>query len=123
MKKITKVLALVMVLSMVCVIFASCAKTLSGSYKGEVDAFGLAGAEVVYEFSGSKVTVTATAEVLGFEKTSEFEGTYEIAENEDGDLEITFTFEDEDAEKYGGTVSLEEGDDYIKLGGVKYEKQ
>ena len=123
MKKFAKVLSLVLVVAMVCVLFASCGKTISGTYKGEVDAFGLAGAEVVYKFSGNKVNVKATASILGFEKTVESDGTYEITENEEGALEITFTFEDEDAEKYSGTFSFSEGDDYIKIGGAKYEKQ
>lgn len=123
MKKFAKVLSLVLVVAMVCVLFAACGNKLSGTYKGKVDAFGLAGAEVVYDFSGSKVTVTATASILGFEKTVESDGTYEIAENEDGDLEITFTFEDDDAEKYSGTFSFSEGEDYIKIAGAKYEKQ
>ena len=123
MKKFAKVLSLVLVVAMVCVLFAACGNKLSGTYKGKVDAFSLAGAEVVYDFSGSKVTVTATASILGFEKTVESDGTYEIAENEDGDLEITFTFEDDDAEKYSGTFSFSEGEDYIKIAGAKYEKQ
>ena len=117
-----KVLALVLALSLVFVL-VSCGKTISGTYSAKVDAFGLAGAEVVYKFSGSKVSVTATASVLGFEKTVESDGTYEITENEEGAFEITFTFEDEDAEKYSGTFSFSEGDDYIKIGGAKYEKQ
>lgn len=123
MKTFAKVLSLVLVATMVCVLFASCAKTISGTYKGEVDAFGLAGAEVTYKFSGSKVSVTATASVFGFEKTIESDGTYEIIENDDGELKIKFTFEDADAEKYSGTFSFSEGDDYIKIGGAKYTKQ
>ena len=47
MKKIAKVLSLVLVVAMVCVLFASCAKTISGTYKGKVDAFGLEGGDVV----------------------------------------------------------------------------
>ena len=123
MKTFAKVLSLVLVVAMVCVLFASCGKTISGTYKGEVDAFDLAGAEVVYKFSGSKVSVTATAFIFGFEKTVEYDGTYEITENEEGELEITFTFEDEDAEKYSGKFSFAQGEDYIKIGGAKYDKQ
>ena len=123
MKKFAKVLSLVLVAAMVCVLFASCAKTISGTYKGKVDAFGLAGAEVVYKFSGNKVHVKATATALIFETTVESDGTYEITENEEGELKITFTFENEDAKKYSGTFSFSEGDDYIKIGGAKYEKQ
>ncbi len=117
-----KVLALVLALSLVFVL-VSCGKTISGTYSAKVDAFGLAGAEVVYKFSGSKVTVTATASVFGFEKVVESDGTYEITEDEDGDQKITFTFENDDASKYNGTVSFEETENGIKLGGVEYKKQ
>jgi len=85
---------------------------LSGTYSAS--ALGLAGAS--YTFKGSNVTIEVGA--LGF--TTEIEGKYSI----DGD-EITFTFDDdeEDASKYEGTFDFEKGDDYIKIGGVKYEKE
>ena len=53
--------------------------------------------------------------------------TYEIGENEDGETVITFAFEDEKAEKYDGTFTFAEGTengaDYIKIGGVPYDKK
>ena len=122
-KTIIKILAVALVAVMMCAVLVSCGKTVSGTYKGEVDAFGVAGAEVVYKFSGKKVAITATANVFGFEKTVESDGTYEITENEDGSLAITFTFESEDAKSYGGTVSFEKTEEGIKLGGVEYKKQ
>ena len=122
-KSIIRILALALVVVMAGALLVSCGKTISGTYKGEVDAFGLAGATVTYKFSGKKVAITATASVLGFEKTVESDGTYEITENDDGTLAITFTFENEDAKSYGGTVSYEKTDDGIKLGGVEYKKQ
>ena len=99
---------------------ASCGKTLSGKYSA--DAFGVAGTS--YEFSGKKVDIKFT--VLGFEKT--VSGEYEIAENDDGELEITFTFasDEEDADDFKGTHSFSEGEEdgvkYIKIGGIKYKK-
>ena len=118
MKKIvSSILVCVMLLSCVLVL-ASCAKTLSGKY--ESDVFGVAGA--TYEFSGNKVTVTA--EILGFEK--DFEGTYEIKDNDEGKTVIVFTFDDDDASKYSGEFDFsegtEDGEAYIKIGGVKYTK-
>ena len=119
MKKITSLL-LVCVLLVGCVFtLASCAKTLNGKY--ELDA--IVGGKT-YEFKGK--TVAITYEVLGFEKT--VEGKYAIDENDDGELEITFTFaEDEkDADEFKGTFSFTEGKEgdtkYIKIGGVKYTK-
>ena len=110
MKKLTKVLALAIVVAMACLALASCGG-LSGKY--ELDAFV---ASATYEFKGNKVTLTA--EVGGFEKS--FEGKYKLVK--DGDAQkIEFTFEDKDAEKYTGSFSFEKGDGYIKIGGVKYK--
>jgi uncharacterized lipoprotein YehR (DUF1307 family) len=95
---------------------ASCGKTLSGKYSDALT--GL----TTYEFNGNKVTVSAGA---GNFKVS-FDGTYKIAENDEGKTVITFTFEDEDAEKYSGDLPFAEGEEngkkYIKLAGVKYNK-
>ena len=110
MKKLTKVLALAVVVAMACALLASCGG-LSGKY--ELDAI-VGGA--TYEFKGSKVTITA--EVVGFKKS--FEGKYKIVK--DGDAQkIEFTFEDKDAEEYTGSFSFEKGEDYIKINGVKYK--
>ena len=119
MKRIISTL-LVCVLLLGCVFtLASCGKVLSGKY--ELDAVL---ASKTYEFSGlNKVVITY--EALSVETT--LEGTYKIAENDDGDLEITFTFEDEEkADEYAGTFSFAQGEEdgvkYIKIGGVKYKK-
>jgi hypothetical protein len=96
---------------------ASCAKMLSGKYTCSV-----LGVETSYEFSGNKVVVTA--EILGFEK--DFEGTYEIKDNNEGKTVIVFTFGDDDASKYAGEFDFSEGTEdgksYIKIGGVQYKK-
>ena len=118
MKRIISTI-LVCALLLGCVLtLASCGKTLSGKY--ELDA--VVGSKT-YEFSMSKVVITY--ELLG--KETSVEGKYKIAENDKGDLEITFTFEDEDAAKdYAGTFSFVEGKEgdteYIKIGGLKYKK-
>jgi uncharacterized lipoprotein YehR (DUF1307 family) len=109
MKKFTKVLALVVVASMLCLILASCG-ALSGKYR---DALGL----TTYEFKGNKVTLTIS--LLGAKES--FEGTYKI--NKDGDeQEIEFTFGDKDAKDYSGTFEFEKTDDGIKIGLFEYEK-
>ncbi len=109
----TKILSLVMALVLVCCVFASCAKTLSGTYTTEAGS-SLLGGKVSMTFSGKNVTVTTTAEVLGFSNTSESKGTYEIIEAEDGTQSITITFEsdaEDDAEKFSGTQAFSEGED------------
>ena len=118
MKKIISTL-LVCVLLLGCVMtLASCDRMVMGKY--ELDATI---ASKTYDFSITKVVITY--EVLGQEKS--IEGKYKIAENEDGELEITFTFENEEESKeYAGTFSFEKGKEgdtnYIKIGGVKYNK-
>lgn len=110
MRKLTKIVALVLVVALACVALASCGKKLSGKYE---DALGV----TTYEFKGNKVTITIDAVIAG----TTFEGKYEIYE-EDGAEKIKFTFGDEDAKKYSGSFSFSEGDGYIKIGGVKYTK-
>lgn len=114
-KSVIKVVALLTLAVIVCMAMASCGKTLSGKY--EADALI---AKVELEFKGSKVILTPS--VLGA-STDGFEGTYKI-----DDDKITITFEGdakEEADKYdlSGTFDFEEGDDYIKIGLVKYEKK
>ena len=124
MKKLTKVLALAIVVAMVCVALASCGKTLSGTYTAGGDLAGLAGAKTSYTFSGSKVTVSVTTTLLGSQKTTEYEGKYEIKEADDGSMTITFTFENEDAKEYKGEYKFAENKDEktITIGLVTYTK-
>ena len=117
MKKIIS-MTLVCMLLIGCVLtLASCGKTLSGKYSAGSGVFG-----TTYDFKGKNVTITFY--LLGTETTSE--GTYEITTDENDKEIITFTFENEDAEDYNGEFSFTEGTeggvDYIKIGGVKYEK-
>ena len=114
MKKIISTL-LVCVLLLGCVFtLASCSKLLYGKY--ELDAVV---GSVTYDFKVTKVAVTF--ELLGQETT--VEGTFKITENEKGESQITFTFEDEEkAKEYAGTFSFEKGEDYVKIGGVQYKK-
>ena len=102
-------------------VFASCAKTLSGSYEAELSLLGQ-GVNVTYTFSGSKVTVTSKVTILGTVNTEEIKGTYEIAENADGSLEITFDFEEETATLRDGTYTFSEEENSIKIAGVPYNK-
>ena len=124
MKKIISTI-LVCVLLLGCVMsFASCGKFLMGKYSAEVDAI-VAGGKVSYEFTAFKYTKTTTTEVLGFEKDSVEEGKFKVAENDEGELTITFTYEadgEEKSETYAFSQGEEDGVKYIKIGLVKYNK-
>ena len=123
MKKFVKVLALTLVAVMLCATLASCGK-VNGAYEAEID-LGLGSAKTVYEFGMfGKVTMSVTGEVLGSSKTETYEGKYEITEKEDGKMEITFTFESEDAKSYNKTESFEidKENDTIKIGLFTFKK-
>ncbi len=123
MKKSIRVLALVMALTAVLFVLASCGKTLSGKYSAEIDIVVLK-YTATYEFSGKNVTVTkVTNPILGSSTTTTLEGKYEIVENDDGSMDITFEFETADDQIKSGTFDFEEGEDYIKIGLVTYNKK
>ena len=96
MKKSIRILAVVLALMMVTVVFASCAKTIKGTYSAEVDVVVLK-YTATYEFSGKNVTVTKVVNpLLGESKTYTIEGTYEIIENDDDTMDIKFEFKTDD---------------------------
>lgn len=113
MAKITRIIAVALVVALVCLTLASCG--LSGTYKNN-GAWGLGATEL--EFKGSKVTIT-----MG---DVEATGKYEI-----NDDKITITLDNADDDNlswsdvlngFNGTHSFEKGDDYIKIGSTKYTK-
>lgn len=113
MKNIVKVLALVLVLSMVTVVFVSCGTTLSGTYKND----GLLGlGDSSLKFSGKKVTYTIEGESV--------EGKYEIKKNDEGKQVIVFDFEDDSIASLLDEQELpfEKIDGGIKIAGTKYTK-
>ena len=119
-----RVLSIVCILALtLCCLFAftSCAKKLSGSYQTEVSLFGQS-YTMTYTFSGKNVTVESKTTILGNVNTNTYEGTYEIAETDDGKMEITLNFEGADDKVKSGTYTLEESDEYIKIAGVQYNK-
>ena len=109
MKKSIRVLAVAMALLMVTLVFASCGKTLKGTYSAEI-----VGTGVEMTFEGKNVTITLKA--LGMEVGSST-GTYKIDDNK-----ITLTFGN-DTLKLGGEHAFEKDGDTIKIGGIKYTKQ
>ena len=128
MKKLFKSIALLLVVVTLCLSLASCGKKLSGSYEAEIDGI-LSKYTATYTFSGKKVSVErkTTGAITGKVESTVIEGTYEIEENKDGTMEITFTFNSEDDEIKSDTYTFEEGEEngvkYIKIGPAKYTKK
>ena len=116
-----KLLAVAVVAVMLVATLASCGKSLSGAYSSKIELLGQSW-DVTYTFKGSKVEAVSKATLLGKVTTEESVGEYEIIENADGSLEIKIDFEDENSLFRDGTYTLEQGDDYIKIGGVQYNK-
>lgn len=116
MKRILSVF-LACVLLVGCVFaLASCGNKPSGAYEGKLEILGQS-STVTYDFGGSKVEITTKTTILGTVNTESEECKYEINETDDG-LEITFTYEDDET----ATFTYEKGDDYIKIGGIQYNK-
>lgn len=123
MKKTMRWLAIALVALTLCMTLVGCAKTLKGTYVAEGDIFGIASAGTSYTFSGKNVTIEVKAGAFGFETSKSFEGQYEIVKAEDGTMDITFTFGDDEAKKYSGTFDFEEIDGGIKIGGIIHNKK
>ena len=122
MKNVIKITAVALLVVVLTLTLASCAKTISGSYEAKLGDTDIIGTELTYTFSGNRVKIESTSGIAGFEKTVEFEGTYEIFTEEDVEY-IKFTFEDEDADSYNTKVTFKQTEDGIELGGVKYDKK
>jgi hypothetical protein len=120
-KTIIKLAAIMLAVVMMSCMFASCAKKLSGSYEADASLFGQ-GVGVTYTFSGSKFTATTKVTLLGQVSSEEVSGVYEIIEYDDGSMEIKLDFEDETATLRDGTYTFDQGEDYIKIAGIKYKK-
>ena len=119
MKKVIRLIALSLVLVMAMGVLASCGKTLSGKYSADI--FGT-GTTLTFDGKNVKVAVTVLSQ-----EVASVDATYEIKDDK-----ITFDFVDEDKvendkakdvlESWKAPAAFEEGDGYIKIGGVKYTK-
>ena len=117
MKKILS-MALVCAVVVGCLFtLVSCGKTISGKYEAD-----WAIVEVTYDFKSSGKVTIMVEPFIG--DSVSFDGRYKF--NDEGDkITITIDSDDEEAEKYSGTLSysegVEDGDKYIKLNGLTYE--
>ena len=124
-----RILSLVLAAVLLCgcvFALASCGKKPSGTYVGEID-MGLAKAALTYEFEGNHVKATVSGEALEglIEGSVQVqEGTFEIVEDEEGKLEIVFTYTTEDGTETDPLrASFEMGEDYIKIDGITLTKK
>lgn len=100
---------------------ASCGgKKLSGKYKADIGLY-----TITYEFKGNEFTCVRTTVAANISHTAS--GTYEITEDEEGNMFIAFTYgEDsdesakEDAAKLPFAEVKENGVEYIKIAGLPY---
>ena len=119
-QRIFKLAALMLAVVMMAGILVACGKTVSGSYEADLTILGQ-GMNVTYTFKGNKVEAVSKVTLLGNVKNTETSGTYEINENADGTMEITFDFEEESTAFKDGTYTFVQGEDYIKIGAFKYK--
>ena len=78
----------------------SCGKTVSGTYEGRIDMLGLASYTVTYAFKGNNVEIKSQlSSSIGSLNPHVVNATYEIREDEDGNLSIVFDYGDADAEE------------------------
>lgn len=121
MKKIVSLTLVCLLLVGTMLSLVSCGNMLSGKYEYKLTD----DITTTYEFSFNKVTKTATSGIAGFTKTETSEGKYKINEVENDKFEITFTW-DVDGEEKIETLSFakgsENGVDYIKIGGITFNK-
>ncbi|MBE6543263.1 MAG: hypothetical protein E7675_02580 [Ruminococcaceae bacterium] len=117
MKRVFSVAALVLVFAVMATVFASCAPTISGTYyQGDKSV-----TKTYTEFSFSGKNVTIKSYVLGT-AVWETEATYSLDKEK---TKITIEVPDsakDGAKAYSGEFSFEEGEDYIKIGVLKYTK-
>jgi hypothetical protein len=120
-KSFKKVVVAVLAMVMLVGTLAGCGKSLSGSYEAELKVFGQSW-KVTYTFNGKKVEAESKVTLLGNVESNTYNGTYEIVENEDGSMEISFDFEEESDLFKDGTFTFTEAEDYIKIAGSQYNK-
>ena len=122
-KTLSKLLVCVLLLGCVfslasCVVSVGPMTVVSGKYEAD-----LVLGEVTYDF-GMFGGVTVTVDPIVGDSIS-FEGKYKV-DNSTDPHEITFTFEDSEAEEYQGTFAFSTGEEdgvkYVKIGLVKYQK-
>ena len=123
-KTAIKIVSITLVIIMACFALASCSNAPTGKYSNEVYAL---------EFSGDTVEVTYGSD----SKKTTIEGTFEMGEDEEGNMTITITLPESDSIlDFGynalklvldGTHKYNAGEDtqgsYIEIGAAKFYKE
>lgn len=120
MKKYKKLISFLFAMLFLCISLTACSKTLSGTYAVTGNLFGVASTNLSYTFDGNTVTVTTTAGIAGFEKSSSYTGTYEIIQGETATV-ISFNFTDANASMFNGQFSFSETENGIIIDGTEFE--
>ena len=130
MKKIVSTILLCVLLCGSIFSLASCSNIVFGEYSASID-LGLASSDVVVKFGLGTVTIESTTDtIITNAATSTYEAKYKIAEDEEGNRTITFTYAegaDEFAAFPGGEAlslveSEVEGVKYLTIGLYKLKK-
>jgi len=120
-KSFAKLMTITLAMVLLVCSMAACGKSLSGSYESEIEFFGQSW-NVTYTFKGKNVEAVSKVTILGNVENTTSTGTYELVENPDGTLEISFDFADETELFKDGTYTFAEGESYIKIGDSQYDK-
>lgn len=121
-KNYIKTITLLLLTIMLLFSLTACAKQVpAASYEAEIEILGQSW-NVTYTFKGSKVEAVNKITLLGKVNSESAAGTYEITENADGSMEITFDFEEENDSFKDTTLTYKENETSIELGGVTYNK-
>ena len=117
MKNTLRVVSIVMVVVMLCVSLASCAKTVSGKYKADYYGSGIA---MIFDGSNVEIEITAVDMVLASIDASYTIEEEKISFNFDDAEKITNVFAKAFIDELQAPVSFAEGDGYIEIDGIKY---
>lgn len=112
-KVVSRVVATTMAVVLLLTMLTACGTSISGKYKND-----LLGLSFEFKSSGKVYFTYPKIELSSLSKSDvTVEGKYEIKDDK-----IILTFEDEGAKEYVGESSFEQGDNYIKIKGIKFTK-
>lgn len=124
MKKIISTVLVCVLLLGTLLTLASCAKTVRGTYTGELN-LGITTVHTELAFDGNAVKITSGVGNVA----AIYNATYEITEAEDGSMTITFTYAEgaDEHSIFNGEMSFSEITEndvkYIKLGALKLQEK
>ena len=120
MKKTTRILSAILLIAVLCISLASCAKQLSGKYTADI--YGT-GTTLTFEEDTVKIAITVTfvGEVASLNATYKIEDdtiSFDIADEEN----VTNSLARQVIESLEAPSPFKETEDYIKIGDTIYQK-